>query len=425
MKSWSKPGDEKAEDKPEEGKAEAKADEMKAEAGAEPEKPKIHDPSTTEPEMPAGWESKKKSAVKGWGEGRRTDDPDKRTVLEPLGKGVGDGKSFLFLFGLKIHSPNDRRLFEMARKHIDDDVEVLRKAGFTVVVDEEATHKEMVDAFYGKGEGVDSLAPAGVFWLAHGHDDGAVETSDGGVVKPDDLDPAQVHADLKLVVFAACYTGSCSQTWRKALGGKPLVVGWGRPVTIDRAVDFLTEDEETETDLDDLLRRYILGGADVPADVEMRFSPLAPAASEGRGTDLQKRMEGTVSMLRAKTMPGKEGDEALVIDVPLGDKRWHRARIFIVDGNEPFAEGELLLGVECDVGELSSVVDVPMLLAGIPQNRYARAMLVKSDKEMPNIVTQGFAPLARVGDMDAAAMIFQTCQYADLLEKRIFGGDSG
>jgi len=422
MKSWSKPGDEKA-------KAEAetaKTDEMKAAPeGAEPEEKKIHDPASTDPEMPAGWEAKKKSAVKGWGEGRRTDDPDKRIVLEPLGKGVGDGKSFLFLFGLKIHSPNDRRLFEMARKHIDDDVEVLRKAGFTVVIDEEMTHREMVDAFYGKGEGVESLAPAGVFMLAHGHDDGAVETSDGGVVKPDDLDPEQVHPDLKLVVFAACYTGSCSQTWRKALGGKPLVVGWGRPVTIDRAVDFLTEDDETETDLDDLLRRYILSDTAVPAEVEMRFSPLESAASQGRGTDLSRRMEGTISILRAKVLPQKEGDHAYVIDVPLGDKRWHRARLFVVDGNEPFCEGELLLGVECDVGELSNVVDVPMLLAGIPQNRYARVMLVKGEKEMPNIVTQGFAPIGRVADMDAASMIFQTCHYADLLEKRIFGGDSG
>ena len=414
MKSWGKPGETAGEEA----------------APAKPEAVKPAEPAPSgpkpEPELPSGWQTKKASGVKAWGESRRTDDPDKRKVLEPLGAGVGDGKSFLFLFGLKVHSANDRKLFDMARAHIDDDVEVLRQQGFTVVIDEEATHREMVEAFYGKGEGVDSLAPAGVFWLAHGHDDGAVETSDGGVVKPGDLDPTQVHPELKLVVFAACYTGSCSQTWRKALGGKPLVVGWGRPVTIDRAVDFLTADDETETDLDDLLRRYILGSAPVPAEVEMRWSPLTSAASEGRGTDLAQRLEGTVSILRGKALPAQEeGDAAFVVDVPLGDGRWHRARIFIVDGNEPFAEGELLLGVECDVGELSNVVDVPMLLSGIPQNRYARAMLVQGAKEMPTIVTQGFAPLTRVRDMDAAALVFQCCQYADVLEKRIFGGDSG
>ena len=83
-----------------------------------------------------------------------------------------------------------------------------------------------------------------------------------------------------------------------------------------------------------------------------------------------------------------------------------------------------LLGVECDVGELSNVVDVPMLLSGIPDSRYAKVVLVSGDKEMPRIVTQGFMPLARVRDMDAAALIFQVCRYADVLEKRIFGGDA-
>ena len=416
MKSWGKPG--------EAGTPKTSADEADEPAGGMGEGT-VPAPPPSNPELPGGWQAKKQSGVKMWDVGRRTDDPDKRKVLEPLAPGVGDGKSFLFLFGLKIHSPNDRRLFEMARSHIDDDVEELRKAGFTVVIDEEATHREMLQAFYGEGEGVESLAPVGVFWLAHGHDDGAVETSDGGVVKPGDIEPARVHAALELVIFAACYTGSCSRTWRKALGDKPLVVGWGRPVTIDRAVDFLTADDETETDLDDLLRRYVLGATPVPAETEVRWSPLASAASEGRGTDLPKRLEGTVSILRARAAAEGEGEGAFVMDVPLADGRWHRARVFVVDGNEPFAEGELLLGVECDVGELSSVVDVPMLLAGIPQNRYARAMLVSGDKEMPTIVTQGFAPLSRVRDMDAASMIFQCCQYADMLEKRIFGGDSG
>jgi len=66
-----------------------------------------------------------------------------------------------------------------------------------------------------------------------------------------------------------------------------------------------------------------------------------------------------------------------------------------------------------------------MLLAGIPHNRYARVMLVQGDKETPNIVTQAFAPIGRLADVDAASIVYQTCQYADVLEKRIFGGDPG
>ena len=90
MKSWGKPGETAGEEA----------------APAKPEAVKPAEPAPSgpkpEPELPSGWQTKKASGVKAWGEGRRTDDPDKRKVLEPLGAGVGDGKSFLFLFGLTL-----------------------------------------------------------------------------------------------------------------------------------------------------------------------------------------------------------------------------------------------------------------------------------------------------------------------------------
>jgi len=289
------------------------------------------------------------------------------------------------------------------------------------VLDEEATRKDFLGAVHGDAEGAHGLQTAGVFWLAHGHADGAIECSDGGVVRPGDVEAARVPSTLALVVFAACYTGSHAPAWRRALGGGPLVVGWGRPVTIDRAVEFLTPDEATETDLDDLIRRYLLEGAHVPEAREVRFSPLDPAAKAGRSSDLPKRLEGVVHMLRAET---REIDGRLQLRVPLADGRMHVAEVFVVDGNEPFCEGELLLGVECDVGELTHVVDVPMLLSGVETSRLARVTLVRGEAEVPRIVTQGFVPLARVRDMDVAALVYQVCTYADTLERRIFGGDA-
>ncbi len=446
MTGWSKDSDKKGfgskEEAPKEEAPKAAADAPKEEKDLKDAKSKTHDPSSVKDvKKPDGWGKQK--GTRAWQEGKRADDPDKRQVLAPLKPGVGDGKVFHFLFGLKIHSPNDRRLFGEAREHINDDVEILRNAGYTCVIDEQAVHQDFTGAVYGTAEDVKELQPAGIFWLAHGHDDGAIETCDGGVVQPDDIETDKVPESLKLVVFAACYTGSCSRTWRRALGGRPMVVGWGRPVTIDRAVEFLTEDGDTETDLDDLIRRYMLTAAEVPQQLEVRFSPLSAAASAGRTGDLPKRLEGVLSILHAKKL--KEDDSGVIIDIPLDTetiapfkkgedgkeapppttrRRWHRAKIFVVDGNEPFAEGELILGVECDVGELSSVVDVPMMLSGIEANRYARAMLVESEKEMPRIVTQGFMPLSRVRDMDIASLAYQTCAYADALEKRIFGGDS-
>lgn len=416
MKSWSKkPSDGESEESPEGGAAAAEA------------------AAPREPVKPAGWAEKSKRGQKAWGERSRADDPDKRTVLPPLASGVGDGKYFSFLFGLKIHAPNDRRLFAQAREHIDDDVEVLRRAGYTCVIDEQAVHEDFLDAVYGRAEDTAGLQPAGLFWLAHGHADGAIETCDGGVVQPADLDPEQVSPSLKLVVFAACYVGSRTRSWRSQLGGRPLVVGWGRPVTIDRAVDFLTPAEDTATDLDDLLARYLLAEAEVPREVEVRWSPLASAAAAGRSADLPERLEAVLALLQAKKIAAD--DSGVVVDVPIGvesaapsqppRRRWHRAKLFVVDAAEPFIEGELVVGVECDVGEISAVVDPAMLLSGIPDNRYARATLVQSETEAPRIVTQGFMPLQRVRDTDIAALAFQTCAYADTLERRIFGGDSG
>lgn len=420
MKSWGKTGDG---DEADELKVEApKAAEGEADDKDAPDEAKADAPKELpdEPQMPGGWGAARKKP-KMWNEDRRTDDPDKRTVLAPLDAGIGDGKSFSFLFGLKVHSQLDRNLFGQAREHIDDDVELLRKVGYTVVIDEEATHAEFLATVAGTGEGVDGLVPTGMFWLAHGHESGAVETSDGGQVLPSDLDPASVHPGLRVVIFAACYTGSCSRTWRRQLGGHPLVVGWGRPVTIGRAVDFLTPNDETETDLDDLIRRYLLDDKPVPEEVAVRHSPTTSAAAAGYAGDLAKRLEAVVQILGAKQ---KERDDCVELDLPLGDRRWHRAKVFLIDANEPFCEGEPLLGAESDVGELSAVVDPPMLLAGVPHNRYARAVLVEGETEMPRIVTQGFLPYAKVKDSDLAALIFQVCAYGDLLEKRIFGGDS-
>ncbi len=198
--------------------------------------------------------------------------------------------------------------------------------------------------------------------------------------------------------------GLLSRTWRKQLGGRPLVVGWGRPVTIDRAVEFLTPDEETETDLDDLIARYMLIDTPVPGEGGTRFSPHTPAASAGRAGDLPKRMESVVTLLRAEHQASEHG---MKVRVPLHEGRRQVADVFILDGHSPYTEGEPMLGVESDVGEISNVVDPPMLLAGLSVQPYARVVLVKSDKEMPRIVVQGFLPLARSRDQDLAALVYQ------------------
>jgi hypothetical protein len=373
------------------------------------------------PVLPSSWSAQRSSAPKLWSAGTRTDSAEKRVVHEPLAPGIGDGKSVFMIFGLKMHAPLDQSFLERMREHITDDVETLQRAGYTVVVDEQGTHQDFLDAVYGQGEGAQGRPPAAILWTAHGLDDGSVETCDGGIVRPDDLDASKVSPDLKLVIFASCYVGSRSRTWRKALGGKPLVVGWGRPVTVDRAVEFFTPDDETETDLDDLIRRYLLVDNPVPGEERATFSPMAATSLVGRKGELVERMETVVAMLGAKW---KDEEKSIRVDVPLGEGRWQWANVFVVDSTAPYTEGEPLLAVESDIGEISEVVSPEMLLSGVFGIDYARIGLVQSDTDMPRMVAQGYLPLARARNQDLAALIFHVCSAADVVERRVFGGDS-
>jgi hypothetical protein len=370
-----------------------------------------------EPEhKPTGWTDR--SGTKTWSAGARTDNPELRQVHAPLEKGIGDGKAVLFLFGFRKGAKMDQEMMGRELEAIQDDIEVLRKAGYTVVVDPQATKQEFLDAVAGQGDGAKDLAPSMLYWSGHGHPDGAVDCCDGNIVKPSDVDPAKVSPNLKICVLAACYVGAHSQTWKKQLGGHPLVVGWGRPVTIDRAVEFLRPNEETETDLDDLIRRFLLIDAPLPGEPTNAFSPLEP--KEGRKADLPERIKSVASMLGARW---REHEKTVEVDVPLPEGRSHYIHVFIVDSAQPYSEGEPLLAVEGDVGEITKLVDPPMLLAGLSDPGYSRVSLVKSKEEMPRIVAQGFLPISRVRDTDLAALVYQVARTADELERRIFGGD--
>jgi hypothetical protein len=347
----------------------------------------------------------------------RGDDPRVRVVHPPSKPGVGDGKAFFFLWGLKRTRDVDQQLLQREQEAILDDIEVLRGAGYTVVVDPQATKEEFLQALYGEGDGAAGLAPVAVVWSAHGHPDGAIETCDGGFIRPEDLEPARVSPALKLLVFSACYTGARSATWRKAAGGRPLVVGWGRPVTFDRAVDFLTPDPESETDLDDLIARYLL--RDTPLPTEGAGLGLAPPAA-GRIDDLQRRVAAVAELVGARW---REREGRLELWVPLPGGRHQEVEALVVDSGAPFNEGEPLLGVRTEVGELSGVVELGALLAAGGGPGYARVALVRGQAEQPLIVVQGFLPLSRVRDRDLAALIQEVATLGDALEGRIFGGD--
>jgi hypothetical protein len=407
------------------GTGDATLQQIAALVGGAPAAPESTTPPAETPpaevSVPAAWGGKKQTTG-GWG--GIQEDKSLRVVHKPLASGIGTGKAFFFLFGFKIASEIDQGMLKREMEQIDDDIEVLRNAGYTVVVDPQASREDFMATLYseGAGEGVAGLIPAGFYWSAHGHADGGIETCDGSLVHANEVDTSKVNPGLRLAIFGACYVGARSTTWKKALGGKALIVGWGRPVTIERAVDFLEPDDATNTDLDDLIRRWLLTDDPLPDDShEQEGVPDSPI-KRGRIGELSGRIATISEMLAARW---REVDNHLQLEVPLANQRTQLVDIFVADASEPFCEGEVLFGAESNVGELTALTDVSALLSSIGHAGYGRIALVKSETDMPRIVSQAFAPLSRSTDQHLAAQIFQVASKADALESKIFGGDYG
>jgi hypothetical protein len=362
-----------------------------------------------------GWTDR---SPKSWGSGGRGDDPAVRVVHPPTGSGVGNGKSFLFIFGLRIARDTDQMMVRRETEQLQDDIAVLCSQGFTVVYDPQGGKKDFLDALYGQGEGVEGLVPAGIYWSAHGHDDGRIECCDGQLVAHTEVETAKVSPGLRLMVFGACYTGSFAKRWREALGGHPLVVGWGRPVTIDRAVEFLQSNPDTDTDFDDLVTRYILADTPIPPLPEQGTQPAASV--QGRKEELAGRV-GPISELLGSAWREQDTHYEMMIHLP-GNRR-HVVRLFAMLGTNEYLEGRPLVGIESEVGELSRIVEPEVLFSvtGVPS--FARVSLVQGKNDMPDIVVQGFLTHANATNTDVAALAYQVARAADELEFKIFGSD--
>lgn len=339
-------------------------------------------------------------------------------VHAPTASGPGDGMSVIFLFGFNPWDGTQRKFLELQMEKLQDDFETLRSAGYTVVVDTSACRKDFIAAAHGK---LGDLPPACVYYSAHGLDSGALESCDELIV-PSDVVSDEVPEGLRLVVFAACYVGSRARTWRRHFGGRPLVVGWGRPVSIHRAAEFLEARAETETDFDDLVRRFLIQKEPIPPEPiwGAELSPMASAFA--RQADMLPRAKSLAPHLGVLTEIKAEGPTAF-LTVPTEMGRTQGVRIFLVDSAQPFMEGEALLGVESEVGEWSPVIETRSLLGTAAPPGFARVVIVRGSAEAPRIAVQGFIP-ANASEREAASLVHQVATVADRLEMRIFGTDT-
>jgi hypothetical protein len=179
-------------------------------------------------------------------------------VYEPTGSGSGSGKAFFFLFGFSAASDTDLSMRMTDIDHIGDDVAALRAAGFRVVVDLHGDLAGLSAALTNKHPDADGALTAGVFWGGHGSEDGTIGTFDGDHIAPEKL-PVGVPkiGTVKLFVMSACNAGAHQGRWQKAIGSQATVIGWGAPITNQRAIQFLTPDESSSKGFDDLLERHL------------------------------------------------------------------------------------------------------------------------------------------------------------------------
>lgn len=355
--------------------------------------------------------------IKLWDSSTRLDDPKARSVHAPTAKGVGDGKSFFFLFGFRLDNQKEQAYVKAEIEQIEDDIAVLRNCGYTVVVDTQATSTDLFEALYGKGEGVVGLLPAGIYWSAHGDANGGLQTCEGSYVQPQQIETSKVQRSIKLMIFGACYLGAHAGRWRKALADLPLVVGWGQPVTLDRAVQFLKDQSQTSTNLANLLQRYLVEDKPVPPAFNPQSVSLE-AKTYGRVGDLESKLPELMVRLGASWKPNKN---TISLFVPLPESRFQIVDVFLTDSCQPSSEGETLFSVETLVGELTAVVTLNELFAHLPPG-YSRVTLVSQpESPTPVIAIQGFLPYQRISLQDMTTLVFEVATVADSLEKRIFG----
>lgn len=178
--------------------------------------------------------------------------------FEPTGRGPVSGKTFFIFFGYGSASEHDCSMRDREIEHLGDDVAALRAAGARVFVELHGTHEALDAALCSRHPANRGSDTIGVLWSGHGAEDGSLSCHDDSEVAPENLSSEVAElGHVRLYVMSACWVGEHTSRWQKALGPQALVLGWGRPVTLQRAMEFMTPDENSSKDLDDLLLKHL------------------------------------------------------------------------------------------------------------------------------------------------------------------------
>lgn len=142
-------------------------------------------------------------------------------------KGKDNGQTVYFMRGL--NSEGVRGKFENVAMNAPnkalqtDEILRLQHLGYSVVIDNTATHSDLRNAFY-------DPTTAGVVYLGHGGG-GEIYTHDKVFFGPQHLNANQVSPNLKMVYWQSCQAGLKQQEWQQKFGPQTTIYSWDRNAT--------------------------------------------------------------------------------------------------------------------------------------------------------------------------------------------------
>lgn len=349
-------------------------------------------------------------------------------VYEPTGSGPGNGKAFFVFFGFVATADVDAAMRMTDIDHIGDDVAALRAAGYRVLVDLHGDLGVLDAALRSTHPDAGGAVTAGVFWGGHGDDDGTIATYDGGWIEPEQIAPEVAQkGTVKLFVMSACYAGNHVPRWQKALGPQAQIIGWGAPITNERAIEFLVPDDANAKGFDDLLEKH-LGARRVTADGPLvEVKELAKKHEERVATmllTLDELAAEAVKRLKCKLEKSKSGDSYCfeVRTPPSKDypdiRRSQRVQV------STMGVGDAWILVSSLVGPYSDALDLARGLRAVTPALHVRVVLGKlgsSDSEF--VIVEAILRRRRLDPYTFANRVSTVGVYADKLEDMFFGSD--